>query len=963
MFKLKSDSISVRNAQEHNLRNIDIDLPKNKLIVITGVSGSGKSSLAFDTIYAEGQRRYVESLSSYARQFLDLCTKPNVESITGLSPTIAISQKFSSKNSRSTVSTITEIYDYLRIMYSKIGVPHSPTTGLPITKQSLSEIVGSVFKLPEGTEILILGVLIRGKRGEHSKEIYEIKKQSYKHLKINGTTYEINNIPKLDRNKEHNIHVIVDQTIVLNEYINKITDSIKTALKIGNGIINIEILNLPEKYKDQTYYKNQILVFSENFACPETGFSIEEIEPRLFSFNTSYGSCKTCGGIGKNYSIDKSLVINNENLSILEGAISPIGPINIKTIHNKINSTFNYHYANIILSLAKYYNFDLTKPWKELDKNVQDIILFGTEGVKIPIYYQNEEYKYARNKQFEGIINVLNDKEDIVIEKLAEQYSSINTCRECKGFRLRPEALSIKINNKHIGEFTKLSVVEAISWCKDLPSELNEQQKHIAYKLIEEIIKRLTLIKNVGLDYLTLDRESGTLSGGESQRIKLASQIGSGLTGIIYVLDEPSIGLHQRDNTLLINTLKNLRDIGNTVIVVEHDEETIMNADYVVDIGPGAGKNGGYVIASGTPKEIMDNPNSITGQYLSNKKTISCYKKDKIFSYWIEITGACENNLRNIDVKIPLNSFTCITGVSGSGKSSLINDTLYKYAINKLNKANCTYGKCTSISGLEHIDKVIEIDQSPIGRTPLSNSATYIGLFTHIRTWFAGLPLSKIRGYTISRFSFNSKGGRCEACKGDGQIKVEMHFLPDVHVKCEQCKGLRYNKETLEVTHEGKSISDVLDMTVDQAYEFFSDVPLIKEKLESLRSVGMGYIKIGQTSNTLSGGEAQRIKLSRELSKRSTGKTLYILDEPTTGLHFSDIDNLLHVLHTLRDLGNTIIVIEHNLHVIKTAEYIIDIGPNGGTSGGTVVASGTPEEIVQNSNSITGQYLRPYLNM
>ncbi|ABD44886.1 excinuclease ABC subunit A [Ehrlichia chaffeensis str. Heartland] len=957
-----TDLISIRNAKEHNLHNINIDLPKNKLIVITGVSGSGKSSLAFDTIYAEGQRRYVESLSSYARQFLDSCTRPEVESITGLSPTIAISQKLLSKNSRSTVSTTTGIYDYLRIMYSKIGTPYSPITGLPITKQSLSQIVETILKLPIGTKISILGILIRGKRGEHNKEIYEIKKQHYKLLKIDGITYDINNIPQLDRNKKHDIHVIINQISVLENSIDNITENIKTALKIGNGITHIEILDLPQEYKSDTYYKNQVLVFSENFACPETEFSIEEVEPRLFSFNTSYGSCKICSGIGKKYSVDKNLVIKNDNLSISEGAIHPIGPIDIKTINYKINSQFSYHYSNIILSLAKHYSFDLTTPWKKLDDNIKDIILFGSKEVQIPTHYQHEGYKYSRNKPFEGIINILNNKEDIVIEKLAEQYSSINICNECQGFRLRQEALSVKIDNKHIGELTRLSVIDAISWCKALPSRLNDQQKHISHKILDEIIKRLIFLKNVGLGYLTLDRESGTLSGGESQRIKLASQIGSGLTGIIYVLDEPSIGLHQRDNTLLINTLKTLRDIGNTVIVVEHDEETITNADYVVDIGPGAGQNGGYVIASGTPKEIMDNHNSITGQYLSNKKIIPNFKKHRTFYKWIEIIGAHVNNLQNIDVKIPLHAFTCITGVSGSGKSSLINNTLYQHATDQLNNINCIYSKCTSISGLEHIDKVIKIDQSPIGRTPLSNSATYTGLFTHIRSWFAELPLSKERGYTISRFSFNSKGGRCEACKGDGQVKIEMHFLPDVYVKCEQCKGSRYNKETLEVTHQGKSIADILDMTVDQAYEFFIHLPLIKEKLDALRSVGMGYIKIGQTSNTLSGGEAQRIKLSKELSKRSTGKTLYILDEPTTGLHFADIDNLLHVLHKLRDLGNTIVVIEHNLHVIKTAEYIIDIGPNGGDDGGQVVATGTPEEIVQNPHSITGQYLKPYLN-
>ncbi|QLK57728.1 excinuclease ABC subunit UvrA [Ehrlichia ruminantium] len=955
--------ISIRNAKEHNLRNICIDIPKNKLIVITGVSGSGKSSLAFDTIYAEGQRRYVENLSSYARQFLDSCTKPDVESITGLSPAIALTQRPLSKNSRSTVSTATEIYDYLRLMYSKIGIPHSPSTGLPITKQSTHQIIDQVLKLPLGTEILISGALIRNKKGEHQKEILEIKKQNYQYLKINGTIHEINNIPKLDRNKKHNICVIIEKAILSESSLNSIADSITTALKIGNGIIHVEILNLPESYNNQKYHQNQILTFSENFSCPETDFNIEEIEPRLFSFNTSYGSCKSCEGTGKTYSIDKNLIITNDNLSILEGAIHPIGPINLQVLHHKINSNFSYHYANIILSLAKYYNFDITQPWKELNNNIQDIILFGTNGVPIPISYHNEEYKYSQNRQFEGIINILNNKKDIITERIAEQYLSINTCSTCQGFRLRPEALSVKINNKHIGEITKLSVIEAISWCQALLSQLTGQQRDISQKLLDEIIRRLTFLKNVGLGYLTLSRESGTLSGGEGQRIKLASQIGSGLTGIIYVLDEPSIGLHQKDNALLISTLKKLRDLENTVIVVEHDEETMENADYIIDMGPGAGQNGGHVIASGTLKDILNNTNSITGQYLSKKKVIPYFKKNKTFDQWIKITGARENNLRNIDAQIPLNALTCITGVSGSGKSSLINNTLYKYAINKLNNINWIHNKCTSISGLEHIDKILLIDQSPIGRTPLSNPATYIGLFTYIRSWFAGLPLSKTRGYNISRFSFNSKGGRCETCKGDGQIKIEMHFLPDVHVKCEQCKGKRYNKETLEITYKGKSIADVLNMTVDQAYEFFIDLPLIKEKLDSLRSIGMGYIKIGQTSNTLSGGEAQRIKLSRELSKRATGKTLYILDEPTTGLHLADINNLLYVLHTLCDLGNTIIVIEHNLHVIKTAEYIIDMGPNGGDEGGRIIATGTPQEIIENPQSITGQYLKQYLQV
>ncbi|QXK92068.1 excinuclease ABC subunit UvrA [Neoehrlichia mikurensis] len=948
--------ICIRNAREHNLDNISVDLPKNSLIVITGVSGSGKSSLAFDTIYAEGQRKYVESLSSYARQFLDLCPKSDVESITGLSPAISINQKSSFRNPRSTVSTITEIYDYLRLMYAKIGIPYSPTTGKPIFRQSASQIIDHIFNLPIGTKIDILGMIIKNKTGDYFKEIYNAKKQGYTQVKIDSKIYDINHIPQLDTNKKHNIYVIIDRILITEDKSNRIPKSVENALKIGKGIIHIEIVNLPKEYYDKKYINNQILVFSEHFACPETGFSINEIEPRLFSFNTIYGSCKHCTGLGKNFTTDVALVIPNEQLSILEGAIHPIGPINPSSIHYKPKNIINFssYYTSIIISLSKLLKFDLSLPWNKLSDSIKNIILYG--------YNNTDTSSINNNFEFKGIINILNTKSDIAIEKISEKYSTITTCHHCNGLRLSPEALSVKIDNKNIGELSLLSIDEAMLWCKNLPSKLTNQHKLIACKLLDEIIKRLTFLQNVGLGYITLNRESKTLSGGESQRIKLASQISSGLTGVLYVLDEPSIGLHQHDNRLLINTLKDLRDLGNTVIVVEHDDETMMNADYIVDIGPGAGPHGGKLIAQGTPIAIMNNPNSITGQYLSYQKLIPLFKKNKIFNKWIEINKASTNNLRNIDVKIPIGAFTCITGVSGSGKSSLITNTLYKYVMNKLHDVHYSYAGCKSILGLENIDKVIEINQSPIGKTPLSNPATYIGLFTHIRTWFASLPLSKARGYTISRFSFNTKGGRCEACKGDGSIKIEMHFLPDMYVKCEECKGLRYNRETLEVTYKDKSIADVLNMTVDQSAEFFKNLPIIKEKLTSLQNVGMGYITIGQSSTTLSGGEAQRIKLSKELSKRSTGSTLYILDEPTTGLHFNDIKNLLHVLHKLSDLGNTVIVIEHNLHVIKTAEYIIDIGPGSGKNGGQVVAYGSPEEIVTKfPESLTSKYLKSYL--
>ena len=945
--------IKVKNAREHNLQGIDVDIPKNKLVVITGLSGSGKSSLAFDTIYAEGQRRYVESLSAYARQFLNIQDKPDVESITGLSPAISINQKSISKNPRSTVGTVTEIYDYLRLIYARIGIPYSPATGLPITKQTTSQIVDAVVALPTETKLYILAPIVRGRKGEHLKEILEIKKQGYVRLKIDGEVYNIDDLPKLDKNKKHDISVVVDRISISGDIGNRLPSSIESALKLGNGLIYVEIVELPDGHNSE--HKNgEVLTFSENFACPESGFTLEEIEPRLFSFNSPYGACSLCNGLGKKLSVDVKLIVPDETLSISEGALTPIGPVIYK-----VQTQYGY-LKNAIFSLAENYKFSLDAPWKSIDQKVKDLILFGSN-------------------EFHGLVRVLEDQMEYD-EELVERYCSLANCKECNGFRLRKEALTVKIGDRHIGEIVRLSVDESLDWFQKLPEKLTEQEKQISNKILSEIVKRLTFLKNVGLNYLTIDRESNTLSGGESQRIRLASQIGSGLTGVLYVLDEPSIGLHQCDNDRLISTLKNLRDMGNTVIVVEHDEDTIMAADHVIDIGPGAGVNGGRIVTQGTPaidgygkriikKDRKDQPEqiqksftSITEQYLSGEKEISIPARKPLANKFIEVIGASENNLKNIDVKFPLGNLICVTGISGGGKSSLVIETLYKYSAHKINGSSARYGKCSKITGLEYIDKVIEVDQSPIGRTPASNPATYVGIFTHIRNWFAGLSESKVRGYNIGRFSFNTKGGRCEACRGDGHLKIEMHFLPDVYVKCEQCKGRRYNRETLEVTYQGKSISDVLDMTIDQACDFFKTLPIIQEKLVSLQEVGLGYIKLGQSSTTLSGGEAQRIKLSKELSKRSTGRTLYILDEPTTGLHFEDINNLLKILHELVNKGNTVIVIEHNLHVIKTADYIIDIGPEGGIRGGEVVAVGTPEEVINMEKSVTGKYLKPYLS-
>jgi excinuclease ABC subunit A len=931
------DFIGVKGAREHNLQGVDVNIPKNKLVVITGLSGSGKSSLAFDTIYAEGQRRYVESLSAYARQFLNIQDKPDVESITGLSPAISINQKSISKNPRSTVGTVTEIYDYLRLIYARIGIPYSPTTGLPITKQTVSQIVDTIMALPLETKVYILAPIVRGRKGEHLKEILEVKKQGYVRLKIDGKIHNIDDLPKLDKNKKHDIFVVVDRVSISDDIGNRLPSSIESALRLGHGLMYAEIVNLPDNH-DSEYRNDQVLTFSENFACPESGFTLEEIEPRLFSFNSPYGACCLCNGLGKKLAIDIKLIVPDETLSISEGALRPVG-----SMLHQVHTGYGF-LKNAILLLAENCKFSLDVPWKSIDQGAKDVILFG-----------------SREMKFHGLVSILENQMDYD-ETLTEQYCSIVHCKECAGYRLRKEALTVKIDGRHIGEISRLSIDESLKWFENLPGKLTEQQKQISNKILSEIVKRLTFLKNVGLNYLTLDRESSTLSGGESQRIRLASQIGSGLTGVLYVLDEPSIGLHQCDNYRLIATLRNLRDIGNTVIVVEHDEDTIMAADYVIDIGPGAGVNGGKIVAEGTPDQVQRNSESITGQYLSGKREISIPERRKQTTQFIKVINACENNLKNINVEFPIGNFICVAGISGGGKSSLVIETLYKYSAHKIYHSSAKYGQCDKIEGLEYVDKIIEIDQSPIGRTPASNPATYVGMFTHIRNWFAGLPESKARGYNIGRFSFNTKGGRCEACKGDGHLKIEMHFLPDVYVKCEQCKGRRYNRETLEITFKGKSISDVLDMTIDQACDFFENLPIVKEKLVSLQEVGLGYITLGQLSTTLSGGEAQRIKLSKELSKRFTGRTLYILDEPTTGLHFEDVNNLLKMLHKLVDFGNTVIVIEHNLHVIKTADYVIDIGPEGGIKGGEVVAVGTPEEIIDIPRSVTGKYLKPYLS-
>ena len=947
--------IVIKGAKEHNLKNISLEIPKDKFIVITGLSGSGKSSLAFDTIYAEGQRRYVESLSAYARQFLDKMKKPNVDLIEGLSPAISIEQKHTSKNPRSTVATVTEIYDYMRVLYARAGTPYSPFTDKPITSQTISQIVDKIKDLPKKSTIHLYSPVVRGRKGEYKKEILSYKKRGFRKIKIDEKLYDIDQAPELNKKVKHDISVLVDRIIINTSLGNRLAESVESAVNLSNGLLYVEYENetLPKQFR-----KEEKIIFSTKFACPESGFTIEEIEPRLFSFNSPYGACEECDGIGVKLNVDPNLVVPNEKQTIADGAISPWA------------KSTSLYYAQTLASLSKHYKFSLDDKWQKLPNKIKDIILYGSDDEQIRFTYNDGYEKYSHKKTFEGVINNLERRyletdSDLKREEIS-QYQSDTKCERCNGHRLKEEALCVKIEKLSISEVSEKSIIDSRDWFKSLENKLDSRQIKIAEHILKEINERLDFLLNVGLEYLTLSRESGTLSGGESQRIRLASQIGSGLTGVLYVLDEPSIGLHQKDNVKLINALKKLRDLGNTVIVVEHDTETIENADHIIDLGPDAGKNGGHVVVQGNYNDIINSDKSITGKYLSHKYFIQIPKNRRLAKNgrFVEINGATGNNLKNVNLKIPLGSFTCVTGVSGSGKSTLILQTLYN-ALNLTlnnNKSRKIPKPFRGFKGIELIDKVIDIDQSPIGRTPRSNPATYTGAFGPIRDWFTGLPESKSRGYKPGRFSFNVKGGRCEACEGDGVITYEMHFLPDVYIQCDECKGTRYNRETLEVKYKNKSIADILDMTVDEGCEYFENISNIKIKLLTLKKVGLGYIKIGQQATTLSGGEAQRIKLAKELSKRSTGRTMYVLDEPTTGLHQHDIKKLLEILQAFVVTGNTVVVIEHNLDVIKTADYIIDMGPKGGVKGGQIIAEGKPEEICNIKGSYTGQFLKQMLN-
>ena len=1001
-------TIAIRGAREHNLKNVDLEIPRDSLVVFTGLSGSGKSSLAFDTIYAEGQRRYVESLSAYARQFLEMMQKPDVDQIDGLSPAISIEQKTTSRNPRSTVGTVTEIHDYMRLLWARVGVPYSPATGLPIESQTVSQMVDRILALPEGARLYLLAPVVRGRKGEYRKELAEWMKRGFQRVKIDGAFYEIADAPALDKKFNHDIDVVVDRVVVRGDIAARLANSLETALKLAEGLAVAEFADAApaqsspppgggrstakrsgggESRSEQGPTPPRLrssgatagdpppagegdkkgtklaaaaasdanrLVFSEKFACPVSGFTISEIEPRLFSFNNPFGACPKCGGLGVEQHIDADLVIPDKERTLRKGAIAPWA---------KSSSPY---YVQTLAALGKHYKFTLDTKWKDLPKKTQDAILTGSGDVEIKFSYDDGTRAYETKRPFEGIITNLERRyretdSEWAREEIARYFTDV-PCSECHGFRLKPEALCVKIGGRHIGEVSEMSVRAAAQWFAELPEKLNAKQNEIAVRILKEIRERLNFLVDVGLDYLTLARASGTLSGGESQRIRLASQIGSGLTGVLYVLDEPSIGLHQRDNARLLETLKRLRDLGNTVIVVEHDEDAIRLADYVVDVGPGAGVHGGRIVAEGTPAEVMANPNSLTGQYLNGVREIPVPERRPFNkTRTLKVVGARGNNLKNVTAEIPLGLFTGITGVSGGGKSTLLIDTLYKALARRLNGAHEAPAPFDRIEGIEHLDKIIDIDQSPIGRTPRSNPATYTGAFTPIREWFAGLPEAKARGYEPGRFSFNVKGGRCEACQGDGVIKIEMHFLPDVYVTCDVCKGKRYNRETLDVLFRGKSIADVLDMTVEEALEFFKAVPRVRDVLTLLRRVGLDYIHVGQQATTLSGGEAQRVKLAKELSKRATGRTLYILDEPTTGLHFHDVAKLLEVLHELVETGNTVVVIEHNLEVLKTADWIIDLGPEGGDGGGEIVAAGTPEEVAAVKRSYTGAFLKPVL--